>query len=142
MKAHYTIVALLVMTLMVSCAKFEKTPATTEYQDIIFAEAPTIDGGTKELKINIWKGERKEPQPVVLFVHGGAWEGGDNHLDSSKSEQIQTIMALRQYGITIAAPTYRFLTSLSSLHKFMMSRQPYAISRRMPIPMELILSAS
>lgn len=83
-------------------------PATTEHQDIIFAEAPTSNGGAKELKINIWKGEGEDPQPVVLFVHGGAWEGGDNHLDTSKSEQIQSIMALRQCGITIAAPTYRF----------------------------------
>lgn len=78
------------------------------YRDIEFAQAPVADGTTKTLRINIWKGAGNDPQPVVLFVHGGAWESGDNNLDASGSEQIRALMALRESGVTVAAATYRF----------------------------------
>lgn len=94
--------------LLASCAQQENTTPATVYNDVEFASAPTADGGSKSLKINIWKGVGETPQPVVLFVHGGAWEGGDNNLEASHSEQIQAIMALRECGVTVAAPTYRF----------------------------------
>ncbi len=77
-------------------------------RNIVFAEAPTVNGGTKNLKINIWKGKGEGPQPVVLFVHGGAWVSGDNNLTPSSSEQIKAILDLREKGVTIVAPTYRF----------------------------------
>lgn len=78
-------------------------------RDIPFAQAPTADGGMKDLKINIYKGQGHcESQPVVLFVHGGAWVSGDNNLEASGSEQIKALMELRDKGITIAAATYRF----------------------------------
>lgn len=78
------------------------------YRDTSFAHAPIAGRGTKELKINIWKGRGVGAQPVVLFVHGGAWVSGDNNLEASGSEQIKTLMQLRDKGITIAAATYRF----------------------------------
>lgn len=78
------------------------------YTDIEFAQAPTADGGSKTLRINIYKGDGEGPQPVVLFVHGGAWESGDNRLEGNGSQQIRAIMALREKGVTIAAATYRF----------------------------------
>ena len=78
------------------------------YYDIVFAKAPTANGGTKDLKLNIYKGVGQNPQPVVLFVHGGAWVAGDNNLEASGSEQIRALMELRDSGVTIAAPTYRF----------------------------------
>lgn len=78
------------------------------YRNVVFAEAPTANDGTKSLKINIWKGKGKAAQPVLLFVHGGAWVSGDNNLESAGSEQIRAIMQLREQGVTIAAATYRF----------------------------------
>lgn len=78
------------------------------YTDIAFAQAPTADGGVKTLKINIWKGAGDDLQPVVLFVHGGAWESGDNRLEGNGSEQIRALMSLREKGVTVAAATYRF----------------------------------
>lgn len=78
------------------------------FRNISFAHAPITGGGTKDLKINIWKGKGHGAQPVVLFVHGGAWVSGDNNLDASGSEQIKALMQLREKGITIAAATYRF----------------------------------
>lgn len=78
------------------------------YKNIEFAQAPTTDGGAKTLTMNIWRGNGDQAQPVVLFVHGGAWEGGDNQLDRSRSQQIRALMALRDKGVTVAAATYRF----------------------------------
>ena len=86
----------------------QKLASQTVYKDIEFAQAPTVDGGTKTLRINIWKGAGDDPQPVVLFVHGGAWESGDNNLDRNGSEQIRALMSLRDKGVTVAAATYRF----------------------------------
>ena len=86
----------------------QKLASQTVYKDIEFAQAPTVDGGTKTLRINIWKGAGDGPQPVVLFVHGGAWESGDNNLDRNSSEQIRALMSLRDKGVTVAAATYRF----------------------------------
>lgn len=86
----------------------QKLASQTVYKDIEFAQAPTVDGGTKALRINIWKGAGDDPQPVVLFVHGGAWESGDNNLDRNGSEQIRALMSLRDKGVTVAAATYRF----------------------------------
>lgn len=97
--------------MMASCGQKEahkEALQLEEIRDIVFAEAPTADGSAKSLKINIWKGVGQNPQPVVLFVHGGAWVSGDNNLDASGSEQIKAIMELRESGVTIAAATYRF----------------------------------
>ena len=87
-----------------------RKPAVTleTYRDVEFAQAPKADGSTKTLRINIWKGAGEGPQPVVLFVHGGAWESGDNYLDRAGGQQIQALMSLRDAGVTVAAATYRF----------------------------------
>jgi len=61
------------------------------FHNVEFAQAPTLDGGAKSLSINIWKGCGEDPQPVVLFVHGGAWVSGDNNLEAAGSEQIKAI---------------------------------------------------
>lgn len=87
-------------------------PTPTTYRDILIAEAPVVNASapsaTKPLKLNIWKGVGDSPQPVVLFVHGGAWVSGDNNIDRSGSQQIRALMQLREQGVTIAACTYRF----------------------------------
>lgn len=92
--------------MLASCgSKQAAQPAV--FSDIEFAQAPTADG-TKTLEMNIWKGTGDGIQPVVLFVHGGAWQSGDNKLDASGSEQIRALMELRDSGVTVAAATYRF----------------------------------
>lgn len=80
----------------------------TAFKNVAFAEAPTFDGGSKTLRINIWPGVGDGPRPAVLFVHGGAWQFGSNDLEAESSEQIRALMALRESGVTVAAATYRF----------------------------------
>lgn len=106
MNNAHIIAATLTATLLVFSG--QRLAAQAEYKDIEFAQAPTVNGGTKSLKINIWKGSGDGPQPVVLFIHGGAWQSGDNRLDRNGSEQIKALMALREKGVTVAAATYRF----------------------------------
>ncbi len=107
MKTSRLLLAIMSVVLLTSWKPEEKSQPEM-YRDVVFAEAPTTGGGTKSLKLNIWKGVGQDPQPVLLFVHGGAWVSGDNNLDASGSEQIRAIMELRDMGVTIAAPTYRF----------------------------------
>lgn len=116
MKICNTIFATLSLLLLTSCTS-KPTELPEAIRDVVFAEVPIVSPDSisvanvatkKQLKLTIWKGLGEEPQPVLLFVHGGAWLGGDNNLDASDSEQIHAIMQLRDQGITIAAPTYRF----------------------------------
>lgn len=104
------------LALLTSCSK-NQTQQLQEFRDVIFAEVPirsnevpsdSMTIGTKSLTLNIWKGRGEDSQPVVLFVHGGAWVSGNNNIDQSDSEQIKAIMELRECGVTIAAPSYRF----------------------------------
>jgi len=106
MRTNWKLYTLLSVILLTSFGYVSS--AQSEYRNIEFAKAPTVSGEAKSLKLNIWKGKGDKPQPVVLFVHGGAWVSGDNNLDKAYSEQIQALMSLREQGITIAAPTYRF----------------------------------
>lgn len=116
MKFKVMITAMMAAVMLSSCGD-KQLPQLEEYRDVVFAQVPirskeaTSDSmtvGTKNLTLNMWKGRGDQPQPVVLFVHGGAWVSGNNNIDESDSEQIKAIMELRECGVTIAAPTYRF----------------------------------
>ena len=106
MKAKWITIAALSVIVLTSAQQNDNTQPQV-IRNVVFAQAPTTGGGTKDLKINIWKGTGQQPQPVILFVHGGAWVSGDN-LETAGSEQINAIMELRESGVTIAAATYRF----------------------------------
>lgn len=94
---------------VLSLSGYRLAAQTAEFINIPFAEPATMDGGTKTLNINIWKGVGDDPQPVVLFVHGGQWELGNNDLIKTYvTPQSQTLLSLRESGITVAAATYRF----------------------------------
>lgn len=103
------ITAMMSAAMLISCRQPQETVSAPDvYRNVVFAEAPTVSGSTKALNINIWKGVGEDPQPVVLFVHGGAWVSGDNDLEASNGEQIRALMSLRDCGVTVAAATYRF----------------------------------
>jgi len=85
------------------------------HADVEFAVAPTFDG-EKSLKMNIYSPKNaSEPSPVLLYVHGGAWMIGDYTLSLSKTgqyenEQLATILALPEKGITVVSTGYRLST--------------------------------
>ena len=86
--------------MLTSCGD-KQDPQLEVIRDAVFAEVPIRSNeansdsdsvGSKSLTLNIWKGRGERPQPVVLFVHGGAWVSGNNNIDESDSEQIRAIM--------------------------------------------------
>ena len=66
MKINF-ILALFAATVL-SSSGYRLATQPAEFINIPFAEPATMDGRTKTLNINIWKGVGDDPQPVVLFV--------------------------------------------------------------------------
>lgn len=62
MKTDRTILTVLVAVMLASCGQRQAVEPAV-FKDIIFAQAPTADGGSKDLKMNIWKGAGDDPQP-------------------------------------------------------------------------------
>ena len=57
---------------------FEKEPT---FADVVVDTVETElseEGGSRELRMNIYNPEGVDgPTPVILYVHGGAWNSGD-----------------------------------------------------------------
>lgn len=61
--------------------------------------------GTHERQvIDFWKAKTDKPAPLVLYIHGGGWRGGDK---SSLSGPV--IEAYLKEGISVAAINYRYV---------------------------------
>ncbi|MFP6892722.1 MAG: alpha/beta hydrolase, partial [Opitutales bacterium] len=43
-------------------------------------------GAHKDMKLNFWKIESKEPTPLLVHIHGGGWLGGKKHETTSPSQ--------------------------------------------------------
>eukprot|EP00913_Durusdinium_trenchii_P035357 g33087.t1 len=54
--------------------------------------------------IDFWKAESKTPTPMVLYIHGGGWQGGDK-----SSLNANTIRQFLKAGISVAAINYRYV---------------------------------
>jgi acetyl esterase/lipase len=61
--------------------------------------------GTHERQvIDFWQAKSEKPTPLVLYIHGGGWQGGDKNSLSGP--------AIRRYldaGISVAAINYRYV---------------------------------
>lgn len=60
--------------------------------------------------IDFWKAKSETPTPMVLYIHGGGWQGGDKKSLSAA--------AIRQYlnaGISVAAINYRYVRQAAKL---------------------------
>src|ERR1051325_5619151 len=69
---------------------------------------PTVAGfayGKHERQVlDFWQAKSDKPTPLVLYIHGGGWRGGD------KSGLAGTaIEAYRDAGISVAAINYRYI---------------------------------
>jgi acetyl esterase/lipase len=57
-------------------------------------------GADRRQVVDFWKAESKEPTPLVLFVHGGSWVGGDK-------AQVAGVRELLAAGISFVSVEYR-----------------------------------
>ncbi len=73
--------------------------------------APTfgnIPYGTHERQVlDFWKAESDTPTPLVVVIHGGAWQGGRKE---KRIEECCNVAALLKAGISVAAINYRLIT--------------------------------
>ena len=80
-------------------------PATAQitptFNDVFYATAPTDNGGTIALPMDIYKPTGTiSPTPLVLWVHGGGWSGG------TYNTQPPNLQALLNRGISVASVEY------------------------------------
>lgn len=60
--------------------------------------------GPKERQVlDLWRAPSSKPTPLVIFIHGGGWHGGDK---SSVTDAFLTAMLSK--GISVASVNYRF----------------------------------
>lgn len=61
------------------CAVLARAQAPT-FDDVVIGTAPLDAGGTVTVRMDVWKPAGvTTPTPVVLWIHGGGWSGGDHN---------------------------------------------------------------
>ena len=61
-----------------------------------------VSYGAHEMNVlDFWKAEGEGPRPLLIYIHGGGWVGGD------KSKSGPGIKAFLDKGISVAAVNYR-----------------------------------
>jgi len=55
-------------------------------------------------KLDLWCAKSDKPTPLVIYIHGGGWHGGDKDLVTDKF-----IQAMLDHGISVASIIYRFV---------------------------------
>jgi acetyl esterase/lipase len=70
-------------------------PGVTSYYDVTYAEPV----GFRPLVLDLHIPEGAGPHPVVLWVHGGGWQGGSRAMGHA--------VDFAQHGFAVAAPQYR-----------------------------------
>ena len=96
MKVRILLIVLLSCTWIISYAKETKRPAPTH------ADIPYEEYG--RTKIDFWKAEGKGARPIMVFIHGGGWSGGDK--DKISTSEIEKCLS---HGISVASVGYRLL---------------------------------
>lgn len=85
--------------------------ATTEPQaSLSRLPAPTekdVPYGTHERQVlDFWKAESDKPTPLLFFIHGGGWMGGDK----TRIEKFYDIEKLLTNGISVVSIHYRYVS--------------------------------
>ncbi len=96
---------------------FDKKPT---FADVVVDTVETDlaeGGGSRELKMNIYNPEGATgPTPVILYVHGGAWNSGDYtcenlmEKDTGTNDPFFACMRALDMGITVVTADYRLTT--------------------------------
>ncbi len=75
-------------------------------RDLVYATLP----GFRPLTLDVYrpKPARKDfPKPVLIFVHGGAWNSGDNRHSNSLDDLPMALAALAAHNYIVASIDYR-----------------------------------
>lgn len=75
----------------------QEAPAPT-FADVAYGEHP-------RQVLDFFQAETEEPAPLVVFIHGGGWLGGDKDLLNSLD-----VKRLIKNGVSVAAINYRFVS--------------------------------
>lgn len=77
------------------------------------ADLPTLPdisyGSHERHKLDLWQAEAAKPTPLVIFIHGGGWQGGDKHDAPPK-----LVAFMLAHGVSVASINYRY-TSIATL---------------------------
>ena len=103
MRKHWKLTLAILIALVISI------PALAQNQQRIPADVEVIrdveygKGGDVSLRLDIVRPRvtPKDPMPVVIFIHGGGWRGGD------KQSAVQHLIPLAQKGYFCATINYR-----------------------------------
>ncbi|MBL9215884.1 MAG: alpha/beta hydrolase [Opitutaceae bacterium] len=90
-----------------SCS-FTQTPARGEAPDPALpppTRANVAYGTHARQVLDFWQAKSDRPTPLVFFIHGGGWAGGDK----SKVAQIAPLETFLNAGISIVAINYRYV---------------------------------
>jgi acetyl esterase/lipase len=97
-RLHLPALVLLVCTAAASAQDKKPVPRPTPTAAIV------AYGDHQRHVIDFWQAKSDTPTPLVLFIHGGGWRGGDKN--TLKAESIKTYL---DNGISVAAINYRFV---------------------------------
>jgi acetyl esterase/lipase len=64
-------------------------------------------GKHKQQVLDFWKADSPAPTPVVFYIHGGAWNGGDKV--SVASPEYGTVEAYLAAGVSVVSINYRYI---------------------------------
>ncbi|MCX6896053.1 MAG: alpha/beta hydrolase, partial [Verrucomicrobia bacterium] len=88
--------------------------ALTVFGGEIFAAAPVVPeptlanvayGRHPKQVLNFWKAKSDQPTPLVFFIHGGGWRGGD----LSRVGVLLPVSEVLAAGISVVSIEYRFI---------------------------------
>jgi acetyl esterase/lipase len=74
--------------------------------------APTLAdvayGSHPKQKIDFWKAESSKPTPLLFFIHGGGWQGGERKVAGAM------IKPMLDAGISVVSIEYRFINEATA----------------------------
>jgi acetyl esterase/lipase len=80
--------------------RYEPPPPT--FKDVAYGKHP------KQV-LHFWKTETDKPAPLIVYIHGGGWTGGDRHLYLN-----MVLPDALKNGISVASIEYRFIVEATA----------------------------